>query len=224
MNAAIVDDQPEFISLFKKVFKKNNYKITSFDNGLDFLEVANQFDLVFLDIEMPQVNGLEISRLLNNIDIYIVFITCHVEMMQSAFNKNVIGFIDKANYKKQIDEIIAKIELMKESSFLEVKLSGSKVKINFNEIIYLTYQYQDVTLHLLNKKDCIIKECSLKKVVEKLDDDFVIINRTTAINKHFPFEYKDGSLQLNNLKLHISRRNINKVKLILLERDFKNVI
>lgn len=178
---------------------------------------------MFLDIEMPKIDGIKLCKLLNNLDINIIFITSHTAMMQSAFDKNVIGFIDKANYKKQLDEIISKIELINNPKFLELKITGIKIKIFFHEIIYLTYQYQDVTLHLLNKPDYIIKECSLKSIVRKLDSQFIIINRTTAINMNFPFEYKEGKLKLNNIKLSVSRRNINKVKFMLLERNFKNV-
>lgn len=223
MNIAIVDDQLEFISFFEKVLKKYNYNITGFNNPFDFLENSRYFDVVFLDIEMPEINGIELCKLLNNLDINIIFITSHTEMMPLAFNKNVIGFIDKANYKKQLDEIISKIELINNPKFLELKITGIKIKIFLYEIIYLTYQYQDVTLHLLNKPDYIIKECSLKSIVRKLDSQFIIINRTTAVNLNFPFEYKEGKLQLNNIKLSVSRRNINKVKFMLLERDFKNV-
>lgn len=222
MNIAIVDDQIEFISFFEKVLKKNNYNIRGFSNPFDFLENSRYFDVVFLDIEMPQINGIELCKLLNNIDISIIFITSHTEMMPLAFNKNVIGFIDKANYKKQLDEIIPKIESINNPPFLEFKITGIKIKIFFHEIIYITYQFQDVTLHLLNKPDFVIKECSLKSIVRKLDTQFIIINRTTAVNINFPFKYKESKLHLNNIKLTVSRRNINKVKFMLLERDFKN--
>lgn len=218
MKIAIVDDETEYLFLIEKIIKKINssYEIYTYNNGYDFLKKSQTFDVVFLDIDMPSIDGFEISKMLNDSSINISYITSHNERMIEAFNKNVIGFILKENLEIGIKDIFEKID--KKRPLLNINHGYYKAKIYMDEIVYIHYCLRDITFHLLNQENIIVKEVNLKDFLFQLNDSFVLINRTTVVNIRYVIDFKSGYVFLNDCKLKVSRRNLKKVEIKLFER------
>ena len=94
-----IDDQEEITDLMHMMLTKiapNGIHLTA-DNILQALELLEAYDvqIVFIDIEMPGINGLESARILNERynDINIIFVTGHPEYSLEAFDVHPSGFL-----------------------------------------------------------------------------------------------------------------------------------
>jgi DNA-binding LytR/AlgR family response regulator len=219
MNIAIVDDQKEYLTVIEKIIVSNTTKqqIRKYNNGYDFLKEANTFDIVFLDIDMPYLDGIEMVKLLSDITIEIVFITSYKERMIEAFGKNVIGFVLKEDMNIGIVKILNAFDKRKPS--IKIKTKYKEAKIYLEEIQYIDYSLRDITFHLLNQDNMVMKEMSLKNILLQLSNGFILINRTTIVNIHHVIQYKNGYVFLKNKKLSVSRRNAKDLQIQLFERS-----
>ena len=103
MRIAICDDETIWRQRIQQVVEQAAEKlqisadITCYGDGNKLLETEEAYDLLFLDIEMEEISGIEIKRTLaeRNADTEIVFITSHQERMRETFGPRVIGFLDK---------------------------------------------------------------------------------------------------------------------------------
>ncbi|MEG0615209.1 MAG: LytTR family DNA-binding domain-containing protein [Oscillospiraceae bacterium] len=122
INIAICDDNTVFLQIITKFvnenFTKNVIPHTTFtyQDGREFLKDhdINRFDVVFLDIAMPVINGFEIAKKLRNISekTYIIFITTESEMVYDSFDFRPFNFITKDSpdgLEARIDHVIKKL-------------------------------------------------------------------------------------------------------------------
>ena len=77
----VVDDEPDVILVFKMVLEMNGFEVDAYDNPLSVLSnfKPNSYDLLLLDIKMPQVNGFELYKKLRTVDdkVKVCFITAY---------------------------------------------------------------------------------------------------------------------------------------------------
>jgi two-component system, OmpR family, response regulator ChvI len=77
----IVDDEPDVIIVFKMVLEMNGFEVDAYDNPLSVLSnfKPNSYDLLLLDIKMPQMNGFELYKKLRTVDdkVKVCFITAY---------------------------------------------------------------------------------------------------------------------------------------------------
>ncbi len=104
MRICICDDDPvtvEYLSDSIHTFLQENYprtcEISTFQSGTSLLEDQNPQDLVFLDIEMPDVNGIHVGQQLvaRNKDVIIIFVTSHDRYLDAAMDLQVLRYLSK---------------------------------------------------------------------------------------------------------------------------------
>ncbi len=144
----IVDDE----ILARKVLEDYCSKINNFDvvlstgNPLEFVNFTqqNQVDLIFLDIEMPELNGMEILRSMINPP-KVILTTAYSEYALESYNYGVVDYLLKPikieRFLKAINKVTASkiIEPKKnnESETLQIKHDGVPVNISFESILYI---------------------------------------------------------------------------------------
>jgi len=114
----IIDDEPKAIELLSDLIKEmyNNIEIiaayTSWKTAIDPLR-ENNFDILFLDISMPQKNGLDILTLVPELKCEIIFVTAYSEFALNAFKFSAAGYLLKPvkelDLTKTIDKAITRI-------------------------------------------------------------------------------------------------------------------
>ena len=100
LKIAVVDDEIVFVeSLINKitaVCEKLNFefKIDKYSNGFDILENYSKYHLIFLDIEMPQIDGIRLGRqlLAKNPDMVLIYITAYNHYLDDAMDLGVARF------------------------------------------------------------------------------------------------------------------------------------
>ncbi|MCR5416694.1 MAG: LytTR family DNA-binding domain-containing protein [Pseudobutyrivibrio sp.] len=144
-DGAIRESIKEYVNTFFKD-KDVEYNTIEFSNGTELIswdkDAKESIDLLFLDVEMPGMNGIEVKSLLEKSDNVerIVFETSHIESMQEAFGLKVVGFLMKPVkpedinrrlndcYSDYINDKVIEIEndkFIKESQISYIKSSGN---------------------------------------------------------------------------------------------------
>lgn len=118
----LVDDEPDILQLLKDYFEIQGYLVMSAGNGLEAIEKAsNGPDLILLDINMPQMDGLEVcKRLRAHVSCPIIFLTAKITE-QDKINGLMIGGDDYIVKPFSIDELGARV-----SAHLRREARGSK--------------------------------------------------------------------------------------------------
>lgn len=221
IDIAIVDDDIHFLNFITdKILKLNNdIKIFSYNNPHDFMNDIDRYKYVLLDIEMPEINGINLSKQLRNNDISIFFITIHKEMMINAFGKNVEGFILKDNIEDGLSNLIDFIDKQEEKKYLNLVINHNEIKIDLCNILSINYSLRDIEYCLTNNKRMIQKNANLKDVQKLLNKDFIQISRNCIVNINYVDYIKNGNLYINNTKYKISRRRMKNLKIRFFERE-----
>ena len=164
MKIAICDDDNIFIEDFYQMIKSfcisNNINCTveKFTSGREFLENYFEYDIIFLDIDMPKIDGFTVADKINEkIDEvkipYIVFITSHDNLVWDAQKKRPLYFIRKRKAESELSDVFAL--LMKEvkkntqtSHRYSIKDSGRYVQINIDNICYINREGNYTVFHM----------------------------------------------------------------------------
>lgn len=114
INIAVCDDNQAILTdICGRIAKyRPDYSIEAFSSGRKLLESGRKYDIVFLDIEMPDKDGMETAKLLRTTyrDAYIVFLTSHTEYMREAFKVRAYRYLVKPVCENDLYESISQAE------------------------------------------------------------------------------------------------------------------
>ncbi|WP_422485004.1 sigma-54-dependent transcriptional regulator [Gudongella sp. DL1XJH-153] len=159
----IADDEPNMIWALKKALSKEEYEIISADNGEEAVEgLAEEPDLIIMDLKMPKMNGLEALRKIKEINpkIPVIMITAH-GTTDTAVEAMKIGALDYISKPFDIDELKVVIKkaleyksLNDEINYLRERLDESSSKIVFKsrsmeEVLKLVYKVAPTEANVL---------------------------------------------------------------------------
>lgn len=173
INCIAVDDEPLALDLIEDFIAKIPFLILMKKcyNAYDALEILNseRVDLIFLDIQMPEISGIQLAKSLSN-NPMIIFTTAYTNYAVDGFNLNAIDYLVKPfsfdrfftavnkAYKlfnldtKNTNETKPIIEENINTDYMFVKADSSTVRINFNEILYIEGLKDYIIIFTTNKK------------------------------------------------------------------------
>lgn len=212
ISIAIVDDQQMYKDKIAMVLKTNfdNIKIFTYDSVYN---ITQPVDLLLLDVFMPDIDGIDFSK--QNRDIRVIFVTNNDTRIKEAFGSNVYGYVSKDNLEKElIVKVTEVIDILKKDTYVQFKIKGINLNIKMNDIIYCQYLGGRKVAIVYKKQSIIVGGSTLKKIIEKLDDRFIKINKETIINKYKISDFQNQYLYLKgmNCKFEVSVRNKMMVK------------
>ncbi|NHA02814.1 response regulator [Mucilaginibacter sp. HC2] len=194
----IVDDEQHGIEILTDFVNQTpGLKLVGADtNPLEALnKISNneiKADITFLDIDMPKISGLNLSKLIKD-KTEVVFVTGFKDYAHQAFDFNAIDFLLKPvtyeRFLQTLDKIYAKtnISSIVENKFLFIQVNNKKkyIKINTDEITYIEGLSNYVRIHFVSGKVHTIYT-SLKVILEKLPQNlFVRSHKSFIINLKF---------------------------------------
>lgn len=145
----ICDDEKEILDdIHRKVqncFEENNIsaRYTSIDDSRKLMEcIQNEkIDVLFLDIDMPYHNGMDIAGYINErgLQIILIFITSHDALVYQTFAYRPFGFIRKTYIDREIDELVKRIhnELLENKKELVIQKGQELIRVLVKDIIYI---------------------------------------------------------------------------------------
>ena len=219
MKCIIVDDDLIALKLIKQLISKvpeielvNEF--TSAQEALDFINDKNKIDLIFLDIEMPQMSGLEFIRAQNH-KAQIVLVSGHSGYAAEAFDYNVTDFLTKplqferflkaVQKVKEIQENLRTSNRVNRTGDLYLKQGSRLVHINERDILYVEALADYVTVHCDSGEKFTILS-TMKSIEHKLSsEDFVRIHRSYIIRLEKIKAIEDDTVSVGPIILPISR-------------------
>ncbi len=158
MKVMIVDDEKLALGRLKRLLNENKIEdITEFNDPVDALKeiVKTKFDVVFLDISMPNISGLELADSILSLEpkTFIVFQTAHEEFALEAFKKGGVGYLVKPIQSEDIKAILEKINNFKTTTSEENKKilakRGDKLYlIDIDDIYYIKADLDEVIVRI----------------------------------------------------------------------------
>ena len=221
MRIAVCDDEElfriEFKSVLDKVLINAEYDIDTFSGGSSLYEafLKNPFDLVFLDIEMPGIDGITLAKRLRAVseNVQIVFLTSHIEYALEGYEVNALRYLVKPVDMNKLSEVLKYIQDKKNNSRqIMIKQEGEDIVIDISDIIYM--ESMDKNVRIVTSKSEYITRYNISDYEEELKNSgFLRIHRGYLISlSKVKKIVKNDVVMDGDFSLPVSRSNIKTLK------------
>ncbi len=236
MKVIIIDDEPLARTVIKEYLQSHDdiQIIAACNDGFEGIKAIQELqpDLIFLDIQMPRINGFEMLELIENPP-HVIFTTAYEEYALKAFEIHAIDYLLKPFNKERFDKALQKAmqqnAVTEKESFLQtmtlpvqtnrivVKDGGNIRIIPLAQVFYL--EAADDYVKIVTKENTFLKKQTMTYFEENLPHGlFARVHRSFLVNTQMvtridPYE-KDGHLVLltNGIKIPVSKNGYKKLK------------
>ena len=227
IHVALCDDDPHFLKQLRQAtaqwFTERQiiFSAIEFSSAKHLLDSVKEtsYDVFFLDIEMPEVDGMQLAKLIREtlLDSIIIFLTSHDEFAPDGYRVQALRYLSKQTWKKFLSEALdaatAQVEKQGTGS-LTVSHYGNIQRIPHRDILYIRHisRYCEIAI---KAGETIQDDRGIKKLFEIIGDGrFIFIDRGAFINLDYLQKIENGqAVMTNGHSLPISRRLLPQVKL-----------
>jgi two-component system, LytTR family, response regulator LytT len=202
ISCLIVDDEPLALDLLERYIQKTTFLHYQHrcSSAIEALELIGKqpIDLVFLDIQMPELNGIEFSRIIGK-DVKIIFTTAFNDYAVEGFKVNALDYLLKpfdyeeflrAAYKAKEWFDLSRVSKAnfppEEKEFIFVKSEYKQIKVHLNQVLYFEGLKDYVKIWLEDQSKPLLTIISLKSLALELPlSKFMRVHRSfiVALNK-----------------------------------------
>jgi two-component system LytT family response regulator len=234
ITAILIDDEQDALESLAwelNMFCKEIKIIDSFTNPEDAISAVNYLkpDCVFLDIEMPKIDGFQLLSHLKFRDFDLVITTAYDNYALKAFKENAIDYLLKPIDSDDLVKVVEKIKknklntqlgfsirdllptIEKKNKKIAIPLSGKVIFLNIDEVVYCKSDGNYTTIFLENGKSYLYSK-KIKDVYELFNtDDIIRVHQSYLVNMNYVKEYVKNEgyyLTLSNAKtIPVSKPN-----------------
>lgn len=230
----IIDDEQPICDEIEYLLKKSiDIEICAkFCNSLEALDylIENRPDIIFLDIQMPGLTGLELAKKLNTLPNppLIVFITAFQEYALEAFETSAVGYITKPITEDRLESVLLKIRNLSPKSAGPNTTPATKICVTDKGKI-IPLDKNDIVLVYVNEKDVFIRtantEFTCPLTMKELEDmlsepNFLRVHRQYIVNLNeiseiMPWFHGSFMLRMNDFQsqeVPVSRNKVKQLK------------
>ena len=185
LTCIIVDDEPMALSLLESYVKKTPslQLVGKFSNAIEVLQFLHNHpapELIYMDIQMPELNGLQLSKKLPTAS-KIVFTTAFDQYALEGYKVNAIGYLLKPFDYSEFSETTTP-PLTEVPDYMFVKTDYKQVKVLYSDILYIESLKDYVRIYLIGDTPPITTLMSLKKLEEELPpEQFMRVHRSFIV-------------------------------------------
>ncbi len=211
-----IDDEPLALRQLAAYLKKVPFfeLVDSCQSALDAMAILDkqEVDALFIDINMPDLNGLDFVRSLSHPPM-VVFTTAYQEYAIEGYKVDAIDYLLKPfgmgdilrvadKVKRQYDLLhTASVSPIDEDDAMFLKTEYKVVRILISDIIYVEGMAEYLRIHLAHQEKALVVLLSMKKMEERLaSHDFMRIHKSYIINLHHIAEINKSRVMLDNGK------------------------
>jgi len=225
----ICDDEQLILNILKRKIEecilKNGWiaEIITFESGIELLERTLELDVVFLDIEMPDLDGIETGKYIQNqnSNCKIIMATSKVERFKESFRINAFRFITKPFEAEEIEEALQAVWNLQIGMEL-IELYERRIRYSFlqREIEYII-SYDSYTEFFVGNR-VFRKEIALNELEKILDKSlFHRVHRQYMVNMLRIVKYKNGVINFDKKEIPVARRKKKEFERVYMEFDIK---
>lgn len=203
MKCIAIDDEPLAINVIKDFCQKIDYinLLATFNSAVDAVKILNhtQVDLIFLDIQMPHLSGLEFIKSCTNPPL-VIFTTAFSEHALQGFEVNAIDYLIKPipfdrffkavnkayelfnlRNSNQLTTHVPEPIIQQQADYFMIKVEYSTVKVEFKNILYIEGLKDYVKIYAGSRP--LLTKSTMKNIEEKLpSDQFIRIHKSFIVS------------------------------------------
>lgn len=218
LKCLVIDDEPLAQNVIENYLSNFSFigLVAKCDNALIALEWIRKekIDLIFLDVSMPFLSGLDFIRTLQNPPA-IILTTAHKEFALESYELNVVDYLLKPisfeRFLKAINKLsIPSDELSKPTTtnpnndaFIYVKSDKKNVKILLKDILFIESLKDYIKIHTTGKT--IVTQVSISTIEQRLPDNFLRVHRSFVVAKDQITAYTKHDLEIGKIQIPIGR-------------------
>jgi two-component system, LytTR family, response regulator len=215
----IIDDEPNAIGLLRSHIERVDFLVHSMScydafEALSYLQ-QETVDIVFMDIQMPEMTGMELATLLPA-NVALIFTTAYSEYAAESYRKLAVDYLLKpitfSNFMEAIQKASVKLNargvslsgenIAPQEEYLFVKSGKKLIRMEFSSIIYIEGKREYINFHTKNGVLLIYKR--LKEIAAITGLMFQRIHHSYIVNVHHIHKIEDNQVWIADRKLPIS--------------------
>lgn len=224
---AFLDDNKNSLDLISgsvsQILRNKGFiaEIYSFYSSELFLKKDRYYDIFFCDIEMPDMDGIKVSKIYHKkyAQSKIIFVSNREDRVFDSLEVHPFGFVRKKNFINDIEKVIDCYteSLDKETNEREnavFQSNGTIVSLPLNDIVYIESDKRNQNIYLISSSEPIIISSNMKTIVSELEQKgFVQTHKSFLVNMDFIKEINSDSVLLKTgQSVFLSRRKASEVK------------
>ena len=229
LNIAVADDEEESVERLRRLLeryfegKKDAYSLTVFGDGAELTEnYRPQYDIIFLDIEMPRMNGMEAARKIRraDCDVVIIFLTRMAQYAIKGYEVEALDFpvkpVSYADFEVKFGRAVRNAASRTDDK-IEIRMDGSCMWLPVSQIYYIEVIKHDLIYH--TKQGEYRTRGSLGEAESRLSRyGFRLCSRYCLVNMRHVLGVYDWYILVGEDKIEVSRRKRREIMLALMDR------
>lgn len=204
MNIAVVDDEELILKQIGGLIEKQmpNCCLDTYVTGDELLGAGKRFDIVFLDIQMDGMDGIETAKRLRKRqdDIVLIFVTGNREYVFDALDLYAFHYllkpVDEDKFREVLERAAGEVAKKKEKRGLFIKRRN--LTLDQADILYIESRAKKVEIHTAGSKDIIEIYATMEELEGQLGEDFYRCHRAYIVNMTHITEYDNDSITITN--------------------------
>lgn len=217
MNILICDDEDQYLDSMKshvKEYMNNHYikaNIIAVKSPSNIINNDIKIDLAFLDIQMPNIDGITLAKSLKarNDKIILIFVTNYDEYQDEAMDLRIFRFFKKPFEAQRLYSSLDKAMEYIDEQYIDLFLynNGEQIRILTDDIVYIRRENRKIILTDINGKEYVTRE-NIDSWDNKLPNSFFYqVHKSFLINLHYITKYSYTELYLNSeIRIPIASR------------------
>jgi DNA-binding LytR/AlgR family response regulator len=223
MRCLAVDDEPLALTVIRQFCKRTPFLTLEWE-ALSAIEAkkiieSNHVDLIFLDINMPNMNGIELIQEMEEMPL-VIFTTAYPEFAISGYELNAVDYLLKPfsfdRFTKAVTKASELYTLRQNSvttpaeNYLMIRVEYTTVRIEIEDIDYIEGLKDYIKIYTNNGKNYVTKS-SMKNISERLPQNFVRAHKSYIVNIEHVSALKNNMIVIGQQQIPLSASNKNMV-------------
>lgn len=205
MQVFLCDDEPEIVSVLTVQVQEYlpESKVEGFTDGISLLKALQKkdCDILLLDIDMPEMNGLDVAKCLEELRVkpFLIFVTSHDELVYDSFHYHPFGFIRKSRLEEELEKVLKDccLDMAGRKRHFCFHTASADIKLDLQDILY--FEADGNYLKVFTKETCYRFRETLLAVENALSaDGFVRVHKGFLINQEAVRMIGQGDVELIN--------------------------
>lgn len=227
---AIIDDEQMWVEKAREFvedfYEDREIKIDEYESGKSFIEADIEYDIVFVDIEMPEKDGFETATeyKAKYQEVIIIILTTHTEMSRKGYLVNAFRYIDKLEMENEIKEALTSSEyLFLQRETISLRLVGvGTIKIILKDLVYIETYKRNLVFHTKDN-EYVCNSYTLEQMEKELEGKgFFRCHNSYIVNLDCIRQIEKGKVcTYSGERIFVSHRKLSELKSRYCDRKFK---